>query len=77
MGKLIVIEGLDGSGKATQAQLLTEALEKQGIQAKKVSYSAWVNCGSIFSVRREESICKKLYFSLFLLLHMFTTMQTE
>ena len=28
--KLIVIEGLDGSGKATQTQLLAEYLEKQG-----------------------------------------------
>ena len=28
MGKLIVIEGLDGSGKATQANLLFERLEK-------------------------------------------------
>ena len=29
-GKLIVIEGLDGSGKATQVKLLREALEKEG-----------------------------------------------
>ena len=30
MGKLIVIEGLDGSGKGTQAQVLYERLEKEG-----------------------------------------------
>ena len=30
MGKLIVIEGTDGSGKSTQFDLLTKALEKQG-----------------------------------------------
>lgn len=37
-GKLIVIEGLDGSGKATQAKLLCESLEKQGIKVRKVSF---------------------------------------
>ncbi len=34
-GKLIVIDGGDGSGKATQSELLKAALEKQG---KKVKY---------------------------------------
>lgn len=38
MRKLIVIEGLDGSGKATQAKLLTEALIKQGKTAREVSF---------------------------------------
>lgn len=37
-GKLIVIEGLDGSGKATQAQLLCESLEGQGLKVRKVSF---------------------------------------
>lgn len=37
-GKLIVIEGLDGSGKATQATLLTEAWERQGKAVQKVSF---------------------------------------
>ncbi len=37
-GKLIVIEGLDGSGKATQAKLLCQALEQQGCKVKKVSF---------------------------------------
>lgn len=37
-GKLIVLEGLDGSGKATQAQMLYEALCEQGIQARKVTF---------------------------------------
>lgn len=37
-GKLIVIEGLDGSGKATQAKLLCESLEKQGLKVRKVSF---------------------------------------
>ena len=37
-GKLIVIEGLDGSGKATQAKLLYEALRKQGKQVRAVTF---------------------------------------
>lgn len=36
--KLIVIEGLDGSGKATQTELLRKDLEKSGISVKKVSF---------------------------------------
>lgn len=37
-GKLIVIEGLDGSGKATQSQLLYEALLARGLEVRKVSF---------------------------------------
>ncbi len=37
-GKLIVIEGLDGSGKATQAKLLFEALRDRGERVMKVSF---------------------------------------
>ena len=37
-GKLIVIEGVDGSGKATQAKLLYEALHARGERVKKVSF---------------------------------------
>lgn len=38
MGKLIVIEGLDGSGKGTQAQMLFDTLVLQGKKVKKVSF---------------------------------------
>lgn len=38
MGKLIVIEGLDCSGKQTQTELLCENLGKMNIGAKKVSF---------------------------------------
>lgn len=38
-GRLIVIEGLDGSGKATQAQLLYDRLQKQDAKVKKVFIS--------------------------------------
>ncbi len=37
-GKLIVIEGLDGSGKATQAELLFQRLQNQGCRVKKLSF---------------------------------------
>ena len=38
MGKLIVIEGLDGSGKSTQLDLLLQNLLKSGIDCKSVSF---------------------------------------
>ena len=38
MGKLIVIEGLDGSGKSTQLDLLVDNLKANGIDCKKVSF---------------------------------------
>lgn len=38
MGKLIVIEGLDGSGKSTQLDLLPKNLLKNGIESKTVSF---------------------------------------
>ncbi|MBR5521246.1 MAG: thymidylate kinase [Oscillospiraceae bacterium] len=41
MGKLIVIEGLDGSGKGTQAQILFDTLEKQGRKVKKISFPVY------------------------------------
>ena len=38
MGKLIVIEGLDGSGKSTQLDLLFKGLEDLGKDSKWVSF---------------------------------------
>ena len=38
MGKLIVIEGLDGSGKQTQTKLLYEHLQKQGKDPMMISF---------------------------------------
>ena len=45
MGKLIVIEGTDGSGKSTQFQLMSERLEKDGVQFRHI----------VFPRYREES----------------------
>ncbi len=38
MGKLIVIEGLDGCGKSTQLELLPKKLAEKGIDVKSVSF---------------------------------------
>lgn len=45
-GKLIVIEGLDGSGKATQAGLLAEALAAEGKAIRKVSFPDYASDSS-------------------------------
>ncbi len=37
-GKLIIIEGLDGSGKATQTRLLKENLEKLAVPVRAISF---------------------------------------
>lgn len=37
-GKLLVIEGLDGSGKTTQFQLLQERMEREGIASRFISF---------------------------------------
>lgn len=41
MGKLIVLEGLDGSGKSTQLELLENALKSENISFKTVSFPAY------------------------------------
>ena len=45
-GKLIVIEGLDGSGKATQARRLYETLLQQGIPVWKISFPDYASDSS-------------------------------
>jgi dTMP kinase len=41
MGELIVIEGLDGSGKSTQTPLIAEELRRQGREVRIVSFPVY------------------------------------
>ena len=45
-GKLIVIEGLDGSGKATQAKLLAQHLASQGLPVREVAFPDYASDSS-------------------------------
>ncbi len=42
-GKFIVIDGTDGSGKATQTKLLVERLKKKGHKAKTIDFPQYEN----------------------------------
>jgi len=46
MGKLIVFDGLDGSGKGTQSSMLCEYLLSKNIKAKKISFPMYDNISS-------------------------------
>lgn len=46
-GQLIVIEGLDGSGKATQAKLLHDELMKEGEKVRQVSFPDYESDSSV------------------------------
>lgn len=46
MAKLIVIEGLDGSGKATQTRLLQKRLESMGKEVRKLTFPDYENPSS-------------------------------
>ena len=45
--RLIVIEGLDGSGKATQAGLLAESLTAAGTPVRRISFPDYAHKSSI------------------------------
>ena len=49
MGKLIVIEGVDFSGKETQSKLLVKKLNEMGYNAKMLSYPNYPSpaCGAV------------------------------
>lgn len=44
--KIIVIEGLDGSGKATQTEILKQTLNKSGYNVKKLEFPDYANPSS-------------------------------
>ena len=46
MGKVIVIEGLDGSGKQTQTEKLYNRLIEEGKNVMKISYPRYDNQSS-------------------------------
>lgn len=46
MGKLVVIEGLDGSGKSTQLDLLFKNLNEKGVDSRSVSFPDYDNPSS-------------------------------
>ena len=46
MGKLVVIDGTDGSGKETQMNILQENLNKHGIEFRKVSFPNYASPSS-------------------------------
>lgn len=63
-GKLIVVEGIDGSGKSTQIDLLTKWLAKQG---KPVYFSEWNSSELVKSTTRlgkQEKMLTPTSFSL-------------
>ncbi len=47
-GKLIVIEGTDGSGKATQTNLLVERLKKEGKNVEVFDFPQYGNWSAVF-----------------------------
>ena len=48
MGKFIAIDGLDGSGKGTQSELLVKRLEAEGKRVRVLSFPVYENDSSIF-----------------------------
>ena len=55
--KLILVDGITGSGKSTTAQFIARQLEKNGIKAR------WYNeleIGNPLHVKNENNICEEL-----------------
>ena len=50
MGKLIVLDGLDGSGKQTQADLLWTHFEQHAISAKRLSFPTYTKSSALIEM---------------------------
>ena len=48
MGRFIVIDGLDGSGKETQSLILKKYLEDMGVKVRYISFPCYENDSSLF-----------------------------
>ena len=48
MGKFIAIDGLDGSGKGTQSEILVERLKKEGKRVRVLSFPVYEDDSSLF-----------------------------
>ena len=48
MGKFIAIDGLDGSGKGTQSEILVERLKKEGKRVRVLSFPVYESDSSLF-----------------------------
>lgn len=55
-GKLIVFEGIDGSGKTTQAKFLVDYLQKNGIDVVFTEWAGSKNVGEYIKKMREDKI---------------------
>ena len=49
-GKLIVIEGVDGSGKSTQVSLVCEALKAKGKKVKQISFPTYTKSSALIEM---------------------------
>jgi dTMP kinase len=65
-GKLIIVEGIDGSGKSTQLQLLQKWLESQG---HKVFFTEWNSSELVKDTTKKGKKSKSLTPTTFSLLH--------
>lgn len=65
-GKLIIVEGIDGSGKSTQLQLLQKWLESQG---HKVFFTEWNSSELVRETTKRGKKTKSLTPTTFSLLH--------
>ena len=65
-GRLVAVEGIDGSGKSTQIYLLKRWLELQGL---KVFFSEWNSSGLVKSATRRGKQQKLLTPTTFSLIH--------